>query len=71
MTAHGQLDLEGNEATDPRIERAAKELYLRDVKRRHYDARDDLPEIAKAGWPKVAKHYRDTVTTVLTVYGAL
>lgn len=62
---NGQLDLDGNEQEDPRIENAAKALYLKDVKRRHQCDDETAKSIAKSTWPRVEGYYHGLVRQVL------
>jgi hypothetical protein len=71
VSAHGQLDFEGREVTDDRVEQAAKAMYWRDVKRRHRVDNNEAGEIAKAAWPKVRQHYVETATVALKAAGVL
>jgi hypothetical protein len=68
----GQLDLDGGEAIDPRITKAAKMLWYRDAKRTWaIDGNDVARERAIALWPRVEKHYVDAARVALEAAGAL
>lgn len=66
MTAPGQLDIEGNEQTDPRVERAARALWWRDAKRAFgQDGHEAVANRAKALWPRIATYYREAARVAL------
>jgi hypothetical protein len=68
----GQLDLDGHEAIDPRITKAAKSLWYRDAKRTWaIDGNDVARERAIALWPRVEKHYVDAARVALEAAGVL
>jgi hypothetical protein len=64
VTAPGQLDLDGGEQVDPRVERAAKALWLRDARKTF--GRQDALELAKAHWPRVRGEYMATALVAIT-----
>jgi hypothetical protein len=65
----GQLDLDGGEQADPRIDKAARALYLQAVRRRHQCDEETAKVIARQTWPRVQKHYEADVRLVLAVGG--
>jgi hypothetical protein len=69
MSAPGQLDFGGAETVDPRVERAAKALWLRDARKTF--GRQDALELAKAHWPRVRGEYLATAEVALRGAGVL
>lgn len=62
----GQLDLEGNEAEDPRAEKIAKHLWMRDAQATWgRDGADIARERATALWPRMRPHYMATAGVAL------
>lgn len=77
MTGHGQLDMDGGEAIDPRIEKAAKHRWLRDAKRTWgpdgYGGGDEHVYIERARtlWPRLSKYYLADAEETLRAAGVL
>lgn len=68
----GQLDMEGGEATDPRITKAGKALWWNDARRTWgRDGHDVAKERAVALWPRMQKTYEETARVALAAAGAL
>jgi len=72
VSGHGQLDLDGGETIDPRIESAAKALWWRNAQRTWGpDGRDVAQERAKALWPRMRPHYMGEAEAALHAAGVL
>lgn len=65
----GQLDVDGNEQVDPRIDKAARALYWQAVRRRHQCDEETAKIIARQTWPQVEKYYVADVRLVLGAGG--
>jgi hypothetical protein len=66
MTSPGQIDLDGNEQLDPRLEPVAKALWWRDAKRTWgQDGNDIAAENARRLWPRIASSYMDEARVAL------
>jgi hypothetical protein len=71
MSAPGQLDLDGNEQTDPRAIKIARALWWNDARRTWaIDGNDIAKERATTIWPTVEKHYLATARVVLAALDA-
>lgn len=68
----GQLDLDGGETLDPRLERAAKALWHRDSRRSHPDGNYPSPKAAQdardAVWPRVKGEYVKAAGVAVAAY---
>lgn len=72
MSAHGQLDLDGGEQTDPRVTKAAKALWYDDAKRTWgRDGADIAKERATTLWPRMEPMYVAKAELALTAAGVL
>lgn len=72
MSAHGQLDMDGGEQTDPRLVKAARALWWRDAERTWgRDGRDVAIERAKTLWPRMEKAYVATAEVALRAAGVI
>jgi hypothetical protein len=70
--AHGQIDLEGHETVDPRIEAAAKALWWRSAKVTWgRDGADIAKEQAERLWPRMRPHYMAEAEVALRAAGVL
>lgn len=70
MSAHGQLDLSGNETIDPRLEAAANALWRRDAMRGPWP-KEDNEDHYKRFWPRVRRYYLEEAEVALRAAGAL
>jgi hypothetical protein len=77
MSAHGQLGFDGSEATDPRIEKAAKTRWLNDAKRTWgqdgYGGGNEPVYIERARtlWPRIQRYYLTEAEATLRAAGVL
>lgn len=63
----GQLDVDGGERVDPRVERAAKALAWRDARRMWGQSGLDVArENARQVWPRVRTYYLEAAEVALT-----
>jgi len=65
VSAPGQLNLDGGEQVDPRVERAAKAIWWRDAKKTWW-MREDAEAHAKDIWPRVRSEYMATALVAIT-----